>query len=74
VFVLACALFGEDFAQPTVVAAVAPEKAAGPTNRTAHFGRSVGAALRTKERRVVRRDPWLMSQLLLQAAYQRRSR
>ena len=36
---------------------------------TARFGASAGAALRLKERRVVWRDPWLMSQLLLQAAY-----
>jgi hypothetical protein len=69
VFVLACALFGEDFAQTAVVAAGAPEKATGPTERRAHFGGSVGAALRIKDRRVVWRDPELMPQLLLQAAY-----
>ena len=33
------------------------------------FGASASTALRIKERRVVWRDPWLMSQLLLQAAY-----
>ena len=36
---------------------------------TSRFGASAGTALRIKERRVVWRDPWLMSQLLLQAAY-----
>ena len=35
----------------------------------ARFGASASTALRIKERRVVWRDPWLMSQLLLQAAY-----
>ena len=69
VFAFACVLFGERFAQAAVIAAGAPEKAGGATNRTARFGRSAGAALRAKERRVVWRDPWLMSQLLLQAAY-----
>jgi ABC-2 type transport system permease protein len=36
---------------------------------TSRFGASANTALRVKERRVVWRDPWLMSQLLLQAAY-----
>ena len=47
----------------------APEARGGFGGRTARFGASAGAALRVKERRVVWRDPWLMSQLLLQAAY-----
>ena len=68
-FAFACVLFGERFAHAVVVAPGAPERAGGSTNRTARFSRSVGAALRAKERRVVWRDPWLMSQLLLQAAY-----
>ena len=41
----------------------------GRSERTARFGASASTALRIKERRVVWRDPWLMSQLLLQAAY-----
>ena len=69
VFALACALFGERFAQAAVVASGAPEAAGVSGSRTARFGASIGAALRVKERRVVWRDPWLMSQLLLQAAY-----
>ena len=68
-FVFACTLFGERFAQAVVVATGAPDGAGGSTNRTTRFGGSVGAAVRAKERRVVWRDPWLMSQLLLQAAY-----
>ena len=42
---------------------------ASPASRATRFGVNVGATLRIKERRVVWRDPWLMSQLLLQAAY-----
>ena len=68
-FAFARVLFGERFAYAAAVAAGAPERAGGSTNRTARFSRSVGAALRAKERRVVWRDPWLKSQLLLQAAY-----
>ena len=41
----------------------------GRSEGTARFGASASTALRIKERRVVWRDPWLMSQLLLQAAY-----
>ena len=69
VFALACALFGERFAQAAVVASGAPENAGASPNRRARFGGSVGGTLRAKERRVLWRDPWLMSQLLLQAAY-----
>ena len=67
-FAAACALFGERFAEAALVAAGTSANKAF-VNRAAHFGRSAGAALRTKERRVVWRDPWLMSQLVLQAAY-----
>jgi ABC-2 type transport system permease protein len=69
VFALACALFGERFAQAAVVASGAPANTGVSASRAARFGANVGAALRIKERRVVWRDPWLMSQLLLQAAY-----
>ena len=69
IFAVACTLFGERFAQAAVASAGALTSAGGPLDRTARFGAGVGAALRAKERRVVWRDPWLMSQLLLQAAY-----
>jgi ABC-2 type transport system permease protein len=69
VFALACVLFGERFARAAVASSGAPANAAASTKGTSRFGASVGAALRIKERRVVWRDPWLMSQLLLQAAY-----
>ena len=69
VFMLACALFGERFARAAAVSSGAPANAGVSASGTSRFGASASAALRLKERRVVWRDPWLMSQLLLQAAY-----
>ena len=69
IFALACARFGERFARAAVASSGAPANAGLSAERAARFGADVGAALRIKERRVVWRDPWLMSQLVLQAAY-----
>ena len=69
VFALACVLFGERFARAAVASSGAPANAGSSARAASRFGASVSAALRIKERRVVWRDPWLMSQLLLQAAY-----
>lgn len=69
VFAVACVLFGERFARAAIASAGAPAHAAVAAGGTSRFGASPGTALRIKERRVVWRDPWLMSQLLLQAAY-----
>ena len=69
VFALACVLFGERFARAAIASAGAPAHAGVGARGTARFGASASTALRIKERRVVWRDPWLMSQLLLQAAY-----
>ena len=69
VFALACLLFGERFARAAIASSGAPAQAGVAAKGTARFGASASAALRIKERRVVWRDPWLMSQLLLQAAY-----
>jgi ABC-2 type transport system permease protein len=69
VFLIACLLFGERFARAAVASSGAPANAGSSARRALRFGASVSAALRVKERRVVWRDPWLMSQLLLQAAY-----
>jgi ABC-2 type transport system permease protein len=69
VFALACGLFGERFARAAIASAGAPAHAGGAARGQARFGASASTALRIKERRVVWRDPWLMSQLLLQAAY-----
>ncbi len=69
VFALACVVFGERFARAAIASAGAPAQAGVAARGNARFGVSASAALRIKERRVVWRDPWLMSQLLLQAAY-----
>ena len=69
VFALACVLFGERFARAAIASAGAPAQASAAAKGQARFGASASTALRIKERRVVWRDPWLMSQLLLQAAY-----
>ena len=69
VFALACVLFGERFARVAIATAGAPVQAGAAARGTSRFGASASTALRIKERRVVWRDPWLMSQLLLQAAY-----
>jgi ABC-2 type transport system permease protein len=69
VFALACVLFGERFARAAIASAGAPAHAGVAARGTSRFGASASAVLRIKERRVVWRDPWLMSQLILQAAY-----
>ena len=69
VFALAGASFGERFARAAVAVAGAPETTSAPRRRAPRFGAGVGASLRIKERRILWRDPWLLSQLLLQAAY-----
>ena len=69
VFALACMAFGERFARAAITSAGAPAQGAATARGQARFGASASSALRIKERRVVWRDPWLMSQLLLQAAY-----
>ena len=73
VFALACVLFGERFARAAIASAGAPAHAGGAARGNSRFGASASTALRIKERRVVWRDPWLMSQLLMQAAYTTRS-
>jgi ABC-2 type transport system permease protein len=69
IFALSCVLFGERFARAAIASAGAPAHAGVAARGTSRFGASPSTALRIKERRVVWRDPWLMSQLLLQAAY-----
>jgi ABC-2 type transport system permease protein len=69
VFALACVLFGERFARAAIASAGAPAHTGAAARGTSRFGASASTALRIKERRVVWRDPWLLSQLLLQAAY-----
>ncbi len=53
------------------VAAIAANASSTP-GRGRHeraFGRGIGAALRAKELKLIRRDPWLLSQVLLQVIY-----
>ncbi len=69
VFALACLLFGERFARAAVASSGAPADTGSSAKGTSRFGADISTTLRIKERRVVWRDPWLMSQLLLQAAY-----
>jgi ABC-2 type transport system permease protein len=69
VFALACVLFGERFARAAIATAGAPAYVGAAARGRSRFGANASMALRIKERRVVWRDPWLMSQLLLQAAY-----
>jgi ABC-2 type transport system permease protein len=68
-FLVASLLFGERFARAAIASSGAPASAGSWAKGPSRFGASIGAALRMKERRVVWRDPWLMSQLCLQAAY-----
>jgi ABC-2 type transport system permease protein len=69
VFALACVLFGERFARAAIASVGAPAHAGVAARGTSRFGASASSVLRIKERRVIWRDPWLMSQLILQAAY-----
>jgi ABC-2 type transport system permease protein len=61
---------GERFVRNAVLAAgsdAAPTKA--PRRSRASFGASPFATLMLKERRIVLRDPWLMSQILMQCIF-----
>jgi ABC-2 type transport system permease protein len=68
IFVLVVLTLGERFATAAIVSAGAPATAR-PEKRTHAFRASLGAAMRAKERRLVLRDPWLISQIMLQAVY-----
>ena len=68
VFIASALLFGENFARAAIVSAGAPA-ASGRLVRKASFSGDIGKALRAKERRLVLRDPWLLSQLMLQIVY-----
>jgi len=68
VFAAATLAFGERFAAAAILSAGAPV-AGGRERKARAFRASLGATLRAKERRLVWRDPWLMSQMLLQIVY-----
>jgi ABC-2 type transport system permease protein len=59
---------GGDFAKAAIASSGAP--ASAPRGRKARaFSGSLGATMRAKERRLVLRDPWLISQIMLQILY-----
>jgi len=68
VFFLATFAFGKRFANAAVVSAGAPSPAMRE-RRPRAFRADLGATMRSKERRLVLRDPWLISQIVLQAVY-----
>ena len=68
VFAASALVFGHRFAAAAIVSAGAPatSRRAGKANA---FRASLGATLRSKERRLVLRDPWLISQMVMQIIY-----
>jgi len=68
VFCTAALAFGKSFAAAAVQSAGAPSARSRDT-RPAAFRAGLGATLRIKERRLLWRDPWLMSQIALQVVY-----
>jgi ABC-2 type transport system permease protein len=68
VFCAAALTFGRRFAAAAILSAGAPA-ARSSDKRERTFRASLGATLRAKERRLLWRDPWLMSQIMLQIIY-----
>jgi ABC-2 type transport system permease protein len=68
VFCFATFVFGERFATAAIVSAGAPS-AAMRERRFRAFRANLGATMRSKERRLILRDPWLISQIVLQVVY-----
>jgi ABC-2 type transport system permease protein len=68
VFFLATFVFGKRFANAAIVSAGAPSPAMRE-RRPRPFRASLGATMRSKERRLILRDPWLISQIILQVVY-----
>jgi ABC-2 type transport system permease protein len=68
VFCIAALNFGTRFAAAALISADAPS-ARTSDRRSETFRASLGATLRAKERRLLWRDPWLMSQIMLQIIY-----
>ncbi len=70
IFTAAALLLGERFAISAVTAAgQASAIARAPRLRGIRFREGLGRALRQKEWRLLGRDPWLLSQILLQVIY-----
>lgn len=64
-------MLARPFANNAVLAAGTEAIAAGPPRKQdkASFGRSAFAALALKERRLILRDPWILSQILMQCLF-----
>src|SRR5262249_5091993 len=67
-FVLVVVALGPRFARQAA-AAIGAAAPASRRRRAARFRGGVGAGLRRKEWRLLRRDPWLISQVILPAIY-----
>jgi ABC-2 type transport system permease protein len=68
VFATAALALGKSFARAAILSAGAPSTRSRETRALA-FRAGLGPTLRVKERRLLWRDPWLMSQILLQVVY-----
>jgi ABC-2 type transport system permease protein len=68
VFTLATFVLGKRFASAAIVSAGAPSSVARG-RKARPFRASLGATMRSKERRLILRDPWLISQIVLQVVY-----
>jgi ABC-2 type transport system permease protein len=68
VFAFSTFVLGRRFASAAIVSAGAPSPSARKRKQRA-FRASLGATLRSKERRLILRDPWLISQIVLQVVY-----
>jgi ABC-2 type transport system permease protein len=68
VFAIAALAFGRSFASAALLTAGAASARSRDSRATA-FRSNLGATLRAKERRLLWRDPWLMSQIMLQVVY-----
>ena len=68
VFFLATFALGKRFANAAAASAGAPSPAMRERAQRAFRG-NLGATMRSKERRLVLRDPWLISQIVLQVVY-----
>jgi ABC-2 type transport system permease protein len=67
-FVTAVSVFGDGFVQAALQSVGAPS-APGRFRTATRFRAQLGPSLRLKERRLLWRDPWLLSQIMLQVLY-----
>jgi ABC-2 type transport system permease protein len=67
-FITAASVFGDGFVRAAQQSGGAPA-APGRFRTTTRFRAQLGPSLRLKERRLLWRDPWLLSQIMLQVLY-----